>query len=81
MKCTLLFLPCRHHIYELVLKSAFDAYMGPTSGSDVLLFKRFKEKWNTIDTTKYCTFLSVPKVREMLDDVGILSQKIIKRTA
>lgn len=28
----LLYLPCRHHILELVLKSCFDILIGPTSG-------------------------------------------------
>jgi hypothetical protein len=80
IKRTLLYLPCRHHIYELVLKSAFDAYMGVTSGPDVLLFKRFKEIWNTFDTTKYCTSLSIPKVREMVDDVrGVMLEFLTKK--
>ena len=49
----LLYLPCRHHIYELVLRSAFDTVMSATSGPDIQLFKRFRETWSTIDKTKY----------------------------
>lgn len=37
----LLYLPCRHHIFELVLRSCFDLLMGPTSGPEMLLFKKY----------------------------------------
>lgn len=49
----LLYLPCRHHIFEVVLKGIYDTVMGPTSGPDVTIFKRFKECWSTIESTKY----------------------------
>jgi hypothetical protein len=41
----LLYLPCRHHIFEVVLKGVFNEVMGPTSGPDVPLFSRFKNSW------------------------------------
>ena len=43
LKRELLYLPCRHHIYEVILKGVFDKIMGPTSGPEVLFFKRFME--------------------------------------
>lgn len=49
---SLLMLPCRHHIFEIVLKSAFDVKMGATSAPVVLLFKRFQAKWGTYDENK-----------------------------
>lgn len=49
----LLELPCRHHIFELVLEGVFVEVMGPSSGPDVLLFKRFQQEWPNIDTAKY----------------------------
>lgn len=49
----LLYLPCRHHIFELVLKSCFDVLMGASSGPDINLFKRFRESWSTINRDKY----------------------------
>ena len=51
----LLYLPCRHHIYELELKNVFDTVMGTTSGPDVNIFNRFKASWPAINTTKYCS--------------------------
>ena len=36
---SLLYLPCRHHIFELVLRGCFDLLMGATSGPDMALLK------------------------------------------
>ena len=44
----LLFLPCRHHILEIVLADVFKSLFGPTSGPEIPIFKRFKEKWSFI---------------------------------
>ena len=44
----LLYLPCRHHIFELVLRSCFDLLMSATSGPDMMLLKRFRETWKKL---------------------------------
>lgn len=49
----LLHLACRHHIYELVLKGVFILCMGPTSGPDILIFKRFQSGWQNINKENY----------------------------
>ena len=50
----LFYFACRHHILELILSAAFTSEMGSTtSGPDVLLFKQFKARWETIDKTAY----------------------------
>lgn len=41
----LLWLPCRHHMYEVILRAAFEVKMGGTSAPNVLLFKRFQQEW------------------------------------
>jgi len=46
----LLYLMCRHHIYEIVLKSVFDVKFGPMSGPNIQLFKKFQDNWSKIDT-------------------------------
>jgi len=46
-------LACRPHTMELVLAAAFTAVMGPTSGPDVLLFKRFQAHWEFIDQNNF----------------------------
>lgn len=48
-----LYLPCRHHIYELVLREVFDTKFGKTSAPGVLIFDRFKDRWETIKTKAY----------------------------
>ncbi|XP_063981407.1 uncharacterized protein LOC135164717 [Diachasmimorpha longicaudata] len=45
----LLHLVCRHHVLELLLKSAFETFMGPTSGPDISIFKRFQGQWKNIE--------------------------------
>ncbi|MEL6606429.1 MAG: hypothetical protein AAFP20_24820, partial [Cyanobacteria bacterium J06614_10] len=51
----LLFLACRHHVLELIVEAVFSTCMGSTSGPEVLLFKRFGEKWSFMDQSSYQT--------------------------
>ena len=53
MLVTLPLLACRHHVLELITGAAFTASMGASTAPDVLLFKRFRDQWNKIDTKKY----------------------------
>jgi len=41
----LLSLTCRHHIFEIVFEAVFQACMGSSSAPEVLMFKRFKSRW------------------------------------
>jgi hypothetical protein len=49
----LLWLACRHHVLEVVCGDVFRTLFGPTSGPNVLLFRRFQEYWPRIDQTTY----------------------------
>ena len=49
----ILYLPCRHHIYELVLRAVFESKFPGTTSKDVPLFKRFQSNWDSIDKSKY----------------------------
>jgi len=49
----LLYLLCRHHIYELVLRSVFEEKFGSASGPNIQLFKKFQDNWNKIDTVQF----------------------------
>ena len=44
----LLHLSCCHHILEIVLEAAFSSCIVPSSGPDILLFKRFQSRWQFI---------------------------------
>lgn len=44
-----LFLACRHHVYEIVLQGVFsEIQLSPSQGPDIALFKRFKNTWKNI---------------------------------
>lgn len=45
MQKDLLWLPCRHHILEIMLEAVVVQGVGPSTGPDILLFKRFKKFW------------------------------------
>ena len=49
----LLYLPCRHHIFEIILAACFDVKLPGTEGPNVPLFKRFQKAWSTLDTTNF----------------------------
>lgn len=54
----LILFACRHHVCELVLKSAFEAKIQQVTHTlDILLFKNFRENWQNINssTFKPCT--------------------------
>ena len=40
----LLWMACRHHMFEVLLSDAFGVCLGLSKGPDILLFKRFKDK-------------------------------------
>jgi len=55
----ILFLTCRHHIFELVLQGVFlEVKLFPMTGPDILLFKRFQHAWENIDKSKFSTSVS-----------------------
>jgi hypothetical protein len=51
----LLWLACRgrHNVDEVLYGDVFKAIFGPTSGPNVLLFRRFQEYWPNIDQESY----------------------------
>lgn len=63
----LLELACRHHILELILKSAFHSKFGATSGPTVPMFQRFKNIWNNIDKTKFKPGIQDPLIQTALE--------------
>jgi len=50
VKRNLLWLACRHHMFEVLLSDAFNAaFQIPSSGPEIQLFKRFKNSWHSIN--------------------------------
>jgi hypothetical protein len=51
----LVWIPCRHHVSEIILSSVFAVALGPTGGPDVQLFKRFQKQWPAINKEHFTT--------------------------
>lgn len=49
----LLKLACRHHLYEIILRGAYEACFDATSGPSPSMFDRFESQWNNIDQSQY----------------------------
>jgi hypothetical protein len=53
----ILYLACRHHIGELLAKNPFHAVVGYDPSPDVALFRKFKDLWPSLDTSRpFLTF-------------------------
>ena len=64
----LLFLACRHHIYEVYLKTAFESICGDnTSGPDVPEFTCFRNSWNSINVENYKSGISETYIKNRID--------------
>lgn len=68
----LLHFDCRHHIYEIISKAAYDKCLNAiSSGPDVQLFKNFKEKWETIDQGTFQPGIEDPTVRQSISEAKV----------
>ncbi|CAG9783921.1 unnamed protein product [Diatraea saccharalis] len=68
----LLLFTCRHHIYELVLKSVFETKIKQiTSSPDIPIFKKFRDNWNNIDSSNIK--LPLDYVKEHVAETNITS--------
>lgn len=68
-KC-LLPLACRHHLYEIMLRGAYEARFGSTSGPSPTIFDRFDSQWNNIDQSQYESGIQNDYIRRNLQDVN-----------
>ncbi|XP_029346464.1 uncharacterized protein LOC115034269 [Acyrthosiphon pisum] len=66
----LLYLPCRHHIYEIILRGVFESVLPHTTTSpDIPLFKKFRNNWNKIDITNITSGIDDLECCTALEDV------------
>lgn len=49
----LLWLACRHHLFEIMLSKIFTICFGPSSSPEIPLFKRFRDAWGTFSLDHY----------------------------
>ncbi|KAL4144007.1 hypothetical protein QTP88_006252 [Uroleucon formosanum] len=67
----ILYVPCRHHIYEIVSRSVFDVKFGKTtSGPDVPIFKRFQQFWSNVNTKNFEPGIKNDYVEKLLHNVS-----------
>ncbi|KAK3928606.1 Aconitate hydratase, mitochondrial [Frankliniella fusca] len=62
----LIWLPCRHHVYERVLEDVYHEVMGPSLGPEVGIFRTLQKKWESIDKTQYITYATYAISRRAL---------------
>ena len=67
----LLYLACRHHVYEVVLSSAVKSAMGPSTGPGNKLFYKLQRQWNSLDKTSVTTASDTPSIK--IEDSETLS--------
>lgn len=54
----LLWLACRHHIFEIMLEAVVLQALDPSSGPEIAIFKRFKNNWSNINQNDFKTVSS-----------------------
>lgn len=64
----ILYLPCRHHIFEVVLRSAFKIKIDIASAPDVPIFKRFQKSWPNIDIKNFHIGLEDTYIFQSIED-------------
>lgn len=68
----LLLFACRHHVYELVLKTVFETKIKQiTKSPDIPIFKNFRDNWKNIDSSDI--ELSLDFVKDHIAETNITS--------
>ena len=66
----LLYLLCRHHIYEIILRGVFETVLPHTTTSPYIpLFKKFRNNWNKIDIRNITSGIDDLECCTALEDV------------
>ncbi|KAL4132318.1 hypothetical protein QTP88_009490 [Uroleucon formosanum] len=63
----LFYLPCRHHIYEIILRSVFEEKLNKPSAKEVLIFNRFQLSWNKINKDNFSPGISDKQIKEIIN--------------
>lgn len=66
LKKDLLYLPCRHHIFELVLRSVFEKMIPNTNGPNVPLFNIFKDSWENLNKSNHKSGIQDQQIMNIL---------------
>lgn len=63
---SLLWLPCRHHIAEILLRAVFEINVGKSSGPEVAIFERFAREWSTLNSKGFSTCMQDDQVLRVI---------------
>lgn len=74
----LLYYPCRHHIFEILLRSVFDAKISISSGPSVKIFHRFRDTWTKIDKSNFKSGVEDLHVKNVIGDTTEIQEFTIK---
>ena len=79
LKRALLWLPCRHHISELILRAAWESIFGEDMGPYYTEFKQFQSNWSNLNKTKTSGLdLQEEWMHEKADDIIKLCQTLLE---
>lgn len=70
MEKDFLWLACRHHILEIMLEAVVNEALGPSSGPEILIFKRFRTAWSNIDQNNFSTVSSDSDALRCVENVA-----------
>lgn len=70
MEKDMLWLACRHHIMEIMLEAVVTSLLPPSTGPEIVLFKRFRSAWTNVDKTDCLTGLRDDLIANELADVA-----------
>lgn len=65
-----LWMACRHHIMEILLEAIVVQALGPSSGPEILIFKRFRSAWPNIDQNKFSIVSSDPDALRCVENIA-----------
>lgn len=63
----LFYLPCRHHIYKIILLSVFEEKLNKPSAKEVSIFNRFQLSWNIINKDNFSPGISDKQIKEIIN--------------
>jgi hypothetical protein len=64
----LLYLACRHHVHELVLREVWEMLFGKDQGPTYTPFKNLQSTWDKLDKTSKTSFSILPVNRSTMQD-------------
>ena len=76
----MLHLTCRHHIHEVILADVIKHCLGPPKNPEIGIFKRFCDKWPSIDKQRFVTALDDLICLAIVENHKTLQSKAIEFT-